>query len=201
MGSSTSRAAVLNDNFEDDPLHSADSDSDASKLAHESKFPARTIRLSRTYNRYLSIFTAQSRFIARSRAMRQLKHVKGFHSGAEPMAAARERSLKIAPDGLECIAPAHPGFNLHACASGHPPCLELTSLAYTRSCACGLTTQLAIHLCGAMGGSQHLDRSSDCRHILNRVYNCSVTEVLILCHPLCLAALCPESRPRKQPQL
>jgi hypothetical protein len=176
MGISSSRAVALN--LQDDLLDTADSD--ASKLAHESKFPARTIRLSRTYNRCLCIFTAQSRFIALSRAMRQLKYVKGFHSGAEPLAAARERSLKIAPDGLECVAPAHFGLTLHACASGHLPCLELTSSAYMRLCACGLTTQLAIHLCGALRGFQHLDCSVDCRHILRRVYNCSITEVFIV---------------------
>jgi len=151
----------------------------AAELARLSKFPAATLRLCRTYNRHLTIVVAQSRFRARTHALRQLRGRESRDSRCvDPMATAREMFPQIAPDGLIVDAPPlPPSFTMYTNSSGYPPCIELTAAAHTRICACSLTTQLAVLLACSNVVFQRSECSAMCRHILNRVFNRSLIQV------------------------
>jgi hypothetical protein len=99
------------------------------ELVRRSKFPIRTVRLGQTYSRGLSIFIAQSILFSRMRAMRMLGYARGI-------------SLGIVLKGLDFrdgLVPPVTAMNVR-------PCVELTSVAYMRFCACSLTTEFGLFL-------------------------------------------------------
>lgn len=131
------------------------------ELVRRSKFPIRTVRLGQTYSRGLSIFIAQSLLFSRMRAMRMLGHARGI-------------SLGIVLKGLDFrdgLVPPVTAMNVR-------PCVELTSVAYMRFCACSLTTKLVLFLSCAIGDLQRFRCSIAC-HILNRVFSRSFIEVRV----------------------
>ncbi len=178
MGNTSSCGTELPEPDNDTELPEPDNDTDAqlepdsaAELARLSKIPATTLRLYRAYNRHFNIAIAQSRFRARSHALRQLQVVR--RNDVDPMVIARELFPQIAPDGLTVDAPGlPPSFTMYTNPFGHPPpCIELSVAAYTRICACGITAQLAVLIACAAGTLQRSECSSVCRHILNRAYN------------------------------
>ncbi len=150
--------------------------------ARLSAYPAATVALCRTYNRYLAIFIAQSRYFALSRAMRRLQYVRGFTLGASPIAIARD-ALKLAPDALDTplMQP-----------SGLTPCIELTHQAYKRFSACCLTAYLAVLLSGAVSNPHKHNCSANCRRVLGRVYSFGIIPAR-LHSPLVPHARCRDS--------
>ncbi len=163
MGSASSRGTERIE-YADVTFDACDASEDvrqsALELVRRSKFPTRTVRLGQTYGRQLSIFIAQSLFFSRMHAMRKL----GYASGSN-------LSLGIVLKGLDFRDGVPP-----VAAMNVRPCVEITSVAYMRFCACSLTTKLVLFLSCAIGDLQRFRCSIAC-HILNRVFSRSFIEV------------------------